>query len=81
MTWIKCSDRLPIENEFIGCCEDGSISCFKKDDDDYCMTGGWGICGYCGGASLAVLEGEKDDSRNIKKITHWMPLPSLPMDI
>jgi hypothetical protein len=79
MTWIKCSDSLPEQNQFLGLCEDGSISCFEKDDD-YFMTGGWGICGYCGGSSLAVLEGVKESSKNIKKITHWMPLPAPPED-
>lgn len=79
MKWIKCSEKLPDTKEFIGYCPKSGIHSFKNDGD-YCVTGGWESCSYCGGQSRGVLRDQWEDTYHQHKITHWLPLPELPND-
>ena len=70
MEWIKCSDRLPLENENVILYDGNEVFCgnyFKGKNDRICY--GVQACdGICYG------------HYNKYKITHWMPLPDKPRD-
>lgn len=57
--WIKCSDRLPSFTQFLGYCFSEGMHVFKNDGD-YCVTGGWEGCNYCGGQSMGVLPNQDE---------------------
>lgn len=77
MKWISVEDRLPDSDNFLG--TDGKVVfaayyCDLDKPGRY-RVGGWENCYDCGGISCVSLN---ESSANIKKITHWMPLPELP---
>ena len=76
-TWISVDERLPSVKLFIGYSPLMGIHCFTQGED-YCITGGWESCCYCGGESRGVLPGQNQPDHSQTEITHWMPLPPSP---
>ena len=76
-TWISVDERLPSVKLFIGYSPLKGIHCFTQGED-YCITGGWESCCYCGGESRGVLPGQNQPDHSQTEITHWMPLPPSP---
>jgi hypothetical protein len=77
MEWIKCSDRLPNDEDPILIFVDGDCHVAHWEDDIDKYTTGIGLdCYYCGGqTSISFIN---DWHGNL--ITHWMPLPDPPKD-
>lgn len=79
MEWISVKDQLPKGSKFLGYCPSQGIHCFELFEE-YCVTGSWEECHYCGGQSRGVLPGQNEPQYHQEKITHWMPLPEPPKD-
>lgn len=63
--WIKCSDRLPTEGEFVLCAVDNKdiwVGCRVEYFSD------------------EIVWHDRSDNCCIGPVTHWMPLPKLPKE-
>ncbi len=78
MKWISMKKRPPEQKiDFLG--TDGKVvfAAYWDDNSETYKVGGWECCYYCGGASTIDL---LDHSDYTKCVTHWMPLPDLPIE-
>ena len=64
--WISCKERLPEQDQHVLC------ACIGEDEPIYCRHIGAGVFKCHGEAWTGYL----DDN----DITHWMALPSLPVE-
>jgi hypothetical protein len=78
MEWIRVKNRLPDDkSSFLGTNGELIFAAYWVEDSDFYIVGGWESCCYCGGASFVSFT---EENFTTKKVTHWMPLPKLPLE-